>query len=627
MTATHEVLNQAQPLADVNLWRSNRPLREALKALAPGLDTAPLDALGAEVGSAAMQTHARLANTHGPVLHSHDRVGRRLDQVEFHPSYHHLLGAALRHGLHGAPWVAGAPALAHVQRAAGFMLFTELEPSVLCPVSMTYAVAPALRGNAALQSSWGPKLGARQYDERFAPASAKTALTMGMGMTEKQGGSDVRANTTRAEFDGDDAWGRRFRLTGHKWFMSAPMCDAFLVLAQTAAGLGCFFLPRLLPDGSTNAIFIQRLKHKLGNQANASSEVEFENASAWLVGQEGRGIPQILEMGALTRLDCALGTAGLMRQALSIALHHTAQRQAFGKPLIAQPLMKNVLADLALESEAATVLALRLALAVDRTEQAAQGQRTRLAAAAAALADDADADADADPANPKAGGLGGAGVPGAFSAPSARTAAVASVTFCAAASGRAPAANADSDWDLQHENVMRRLLTPVAKFWICKRGSHFAQEAMECLGGNGYVEQGGEGVMARIYREMPLNSIWEGAGNIMALDLLRALRGADVAPVLEAELAAARAEHTALDRTAARVLHAVDGGVPEAQARALARDTALVLQAALLHRSSTPAVFQAFCDSRLAAQSDVFGALHERADLDAIVTRSMPVET
>jgi putative acyl-CoA dehydrogenase len=587
MSTTHEVLNQAQPLADVNLWRANRPLREALQVLAPGLDTSPLDALGSEVGSAAMQTHARLANTHGPVLHSHDRTGRRVDQVEFHPSYHHLLGAALRHGLHGAPWVAAAQPLAHVQRAAGFMLFTELEPSVLCPVSMTYAVAPALRGNAALQSAWGAKLGARQYDERFIPASAKTALTMGMGMTEKQGGSDVRANTTRAELDGEDAWGQRFRITGHKWFMSAPMCDAFLVLAKTTAGLSCFFLPRLLPDGSTNAIFIQRLKHKLGNQANASSEVEFDNAAAWLVGEEGRGIPQILEMGALTRLDCALGTAGLMRQALSIALHHTAQRSAFGKPLIKQPLMKNVLADLALESEAATVLALRLALAVDRTEQ-----------------------------SPEGAGAGRAGAAGDQ---------VASVSFGAAAAGRAPAANADSGWDRQHEAVMRRLLTPVAKFWICKRGSHFAQEAMECLGGNGYVEQGGEGVMARIYREMPLNSIWEGAGNIMALDLLRALRGADVAPVLQAELGAARGAHAALDRTAARVLAAVDGGVPEAQARVLARDTALLLQAALLHRTAPTAVFSAFCDSRLAASPDVLGALNEAADLDLLIERAMPV--
>ena len=550
---THEVFNQAEPLADVNLWRINRPLRDAVRVLAPTLETQRLDALGAEMGSAAMLGHARLANEHGPVLRAHDRVGRRVDQVEFHPSYHVLLGAALRHGLHGTPWSAGPTRepWAHVERAAGFMLFTETEPSVLCPVSMTYAVAPALRANAALQAEWGPRLAAREYDERFVPARAKRALTMGMGMTEKQGGSDVRANTTQAMPAGSDAWGRRYRLVGHKWFFSAPMCDAFLVLAQAPGGLSCFFLPRWLPDGTVNALFVQRLKHKLGNQANASSEVEFVNAAAWLVGEESRGIPQILAMGALTRLDCALGTAGLKRQALSIAVFHTTQRKAFGKALAAQPLMKNVLADLALESEAATLLALRLALAVERTEN---GQ------------DDA------------------------------------------------------------HEMVMRRLLTPVAKFWVCKRGSHFAQEAMECLGGNGYVEAQGEGVMARIYREMPLNSIWEGAGNIMALDLQRALRGADVAPALEHELRAARGANAALDRAAARLLAAIDAGVPEAQSRVLARDTALVLQAALLHRISPPAVFEAFCASRLAASSDVFGALDARADLETLIDRAQPVE-
>jgi putative acyl-CoA dehydrogenase len=332
--------------------------------------------------------------------------------------------------------------------------------------------------------------------------------------------------------------------------MSAPMCDAFLVLAQTRAGLSCFFLPRWRPDGSVNAVAIQRLKHKLGNHANASSEVEFDRASAWLVGEEGRGVAQILAMGALTRLDCALGTAGLMRQALSLALHHTAQRRAFGKPLIEQPVMKNVLADLALESEAATALALRLARAVDRSEHGDNG----------------------------------------------------------------------------HEAVMRRLLTPVAKFWVCKRGSHFAQEAMECLGGNGYVEAQGEGVMARIYREMPLNSIWEGAGNIMALDLLRAMRGADVADALVQELAPVRGAHPALDRALARALKAVDGINAEPQARQLARDLALLLQAGLLRRHSSDAVFEAFCASRLEGASDVFGTLPGSIDFDPLIARAMPLE-
>jgi len=550
--STHEVFNQSTPLADVNLFRGNRALRDALRVHNPALDTTRLDALGALAGSAAMQAHARLANQHQPELRTHDRFGRRIDEVEFHPSYHALLGTALQYGLHGTPWSLGAGA--HLERAAGFMLFTEAEASVLCPVSMSYAVTPALRANGALAAEWTPRLAGTTYDPRFVPAAQKTAVTMGMGMTEKQGGSDVRANTTRAEFDGRDAWGERWRLTGHKWFFSAPMCDAFLVLAQTTAspaGLSCFFLPRWLPDGTRNAIAIQRLKDKLGNHANASSEVEFNSAAAWLVGEAGRGVPQILAMGALTRLDCALGSAGLMRQALSLALHHTAQRQAFGKALIGQPLMKNVLADLALESEAASALALRLAHAVDRSENGND----------------------------------------------------------------------------EHEAVMRRLLTPVAKFWICKRGSHFAQEAMECLGGNGYVEAGGEGVMARIYREMPLNSIWEGAGNIMALDLLRALRGRGVADALAHELAPVHGAHAALDRAVARVLHQVDGSTDEASARGLARELALVLQAALLRRHSTDAVFAAFCSSRFDGAPDVFGLLPASTDLDALIERAQLEET
>ena len=356
----------------------------------------------------------------------------------------------------------------------------------------------------------------------------------------------MRANTTQAVADGDDAWGDRYRVTGHKWFMSAPMCDAFLILAQTPAGLSCLFLPRVLPDGSVNAMFIQRLKDKLGNKANASSEVEFVDAMAWLVGEEGRGVPQILEMGSMTRLDCALGTSGLMRQSLGIALHHTAQRQAFGKPLIAQPLMRNVLADLALESEAACVLALRLARTFDHPQDA-------------------------------------------------------------------------------HERAMARLLTPVAKFWICKRGSHFAQEAMECLGGNGYVEEDGEGVMARIYREMPVNSIWEGAGNIMAIDLLRALRKSDAAAALVHEMAPARGAHAALDRLIDTLPTRIETMGSEVEARRLAQDIALALQACLLVQSAPACVVDAFCDSRLAGDwGQVFGTLGAGADVDAIIARAQP---
>jgi len=545
MNATHEVFNQPAALIGYNLFDTNRGLRDALKFNAPQLKTAELSALGASLGSAEMQTHARLANTHAPQLHSHDRFGRRVDQVEFHPSYHELMKLATNVGLHGTPWNSEGTS-PHVLRAAGFMLFTELEPSALCPISMTYAVTPALRSNAAIHAEWAPKLTSRAYDPALKLFSGKAGVTMGMGMTEKQGGSDVRANTTQAAADGSDGWGQRYRLTGHKWFFSAPMCDAFLVLAQAPAGLSCFFLPRVLPDGSLNAIRIQRLKDKLGNKANASSEVEFDSATAWLVGEEGRGVPQILEMGTMTRLDCALGTSGLMRQALSIALNHCAQRHAFGKPLIEQPLMRNVLADLALESEAATALSIRLARAFDHSTDS-------------------------------------------------------------------------------HEQAMARLLTPVAKFWICKRGSHFAQEAMECLGGNGYVEEGGEGIMARIYREMPLNSIWEGAGNIMALDLLRALRKGDAAAALAHELAPAKGAHPALDRLAAALPTRVEDMATEIEARRLAQDVALAVQAVLLYQTAPPAVFSAFCDSRLAGNwGQAFGMLGAGVDFDALITRAMP---
>jgi putative acyl-CoA dehydrogenase len=592
MHSTHEVFNQPEPLVDYNLFAGNRPLQAALKFNAPQLDTAPLQALGAQLGTTQMQTHARLANVHTPELRSHDRFGRRIDQVEFHPSYHALMAAATGAGLHGTPWADIAPTLGtdvsslppkgalsprggpsalaatratnaspHVLRAAGFMLFTELEPSILCPISMSYAVTPALRRNAAIYADWGPKLTSRSYDPALKLFSQKAGVTMGMGMTEKQGGSDVRANTTQAvadhgpsvDADGTDAWGQRFRLTGHKWFFSAPMCDAFLVLAQSGAGLSCFFIPRVLPDngpsggGTLNAIHIQRLKDKLGNQANASSEVEFLDATAWLVGEEGRGVQQILEMGTMTRLDCALGTSGLMRQALSIALHYTSQRQAFGKRLIEQPLMRNVLADLALESEAACALSMRIARAFDHQNEA-------------------------------------------------------------------------------HEQVMARLLTPVAKFWICKRGSYFAQEAMECLGGNGYVEEGGEGIMARIYREMPVNSIWEGAGNIMALDLLRALRKSDAAAALVQELAPAKGAHPALDRLAAALPLRIEAMATEMEARRLAQDVALAVQAALLLQTAPTSVFAAFCDSRLAGNwGQTFGTLGGATDFDTIIERAMPL--
>ena len=545
MAITHEVFNQPEPLVNYNLFATNRPLRDALKFNAPELHTEELAQLGARLGTAEMQIHARLANVHTPELHTHDRFGRRIDEVEFHPGYHALMSESVSAGLHGTPW-ASEGVSPHVLRAAGFMLFTELEPSSLCPISMTYAVTPALRGNAAIYADWAPGLTSRHYDPALKVWHAKRGLTMGMGMTEKQGGSDVRANTTQAIADGADGWGQRFAVTGHKWFFSAPMSDAFLILAQTPAGLSCLFLPRVLPDGSLNPIQIQRLKDKLGNQANASSEVEFAGATAWLVGEEGRGVPQILAMGTMTRLDCALGSSGSMRQALSIALNHASQRKAFGKPLIAQPLMRNVLADLAIESEAACALSIRLARCFDHQEN-------------------------------------------------------------------------------EQEQALSRLLTPVAKFWICKRGSAFAQEAMECLGGNGYVEEGGEGIMARIYREMPVNSIWEGAGNIMALDLLRALRKPDAVAALAQELLAAKGAHPALDRLTADLPGRIEDMASELQARRLAQEVALVLQAALLCQSAPNAVADAFCDSRLVGHwGQTFGTLAAGTDFDSIIDRAMP---
>ena len=556
---THEVTNQAAALAGHNVYAGDAALRDALAFHLPGADEAPRTALGSALGSEEMITHARLANHHKPVLYSHDRFGVRIDEVEFHPSYHALMQAAAAAGLHATPWARGPGA--HVERAAGFLMFTQLEPSILCPISMSYAVTPALRANPAIFAAWFDRLASPAYDPRMVAFDRKAGLTMGMGMTEKQGGSDVRANTTSATFEEQTPWGARYRLVGHKWFFSAPMCDAFLVLAQTKAGLGCFFLPRILPDGSRNPIRIQRLKDKLGNHANASSEVEFTGASAWLVGEEGRGVAQILEMGTLTRLDCALGTAGLMRAAVAIALHHAAQRRAFGKRLIDQGAMRAVLADLAIESEAATALALRLARAVDRPD---------------------------DP----------------------------------------------------FEVLMRRLLTPVAKFWVCKRGASLAQEAMECLGGNGYVEEGGHGTMARIYREMPLNSIWEGAGNIMALDLLRALKkrasagmtaDAEVTAALETELRAVRGADARLDRFSdallARLREAADGDADEAQARRLAADVALAVQGSLLRRHSTPAVADAFAAARLDARpAAVWGDLPRGADTASILQRAMPTQ-
>ena len=553
MAATHDVFNQVTPLADVNLFAGNQALQDALKFNAPGLNTAPLAALGQLAGSAAMQNHARLANVHTPELRTHDRLGHRIDEVEFHPSYHALMAAATEAGLHGTPYAPDEQASghAHVKRAAAFQLFTELEPSVLCPISMTYAVTPALRDNPAIFKDWAPRLAARAYDPALKPWRDKPGVTMGMGMTEKQGGSDVRANTTVATAMGAGGRGGEYLLRGHKWFFSAPQCDAHLVTARVGADgpFACFYVPRWRPDGSRNAVRVQRLKDKLGNRSNASAEVEFEDAWGILIGEEGRGIPTIIEMAGYTRLNCVVGSAAILRQATVQAIAYARRRQAFGKALADQPLMRAVLTDLALESEAALQLAMRLAQACE-DETSSPGERA---------------------------------------------------------------------W--------RRIMTPAAKFWVCKRAVELTGEAMEVLGGNGYVE---DGVLARLYREAPVNSIWEGSGNVMCLDVLRALqRDGDAAQALLAELQSAAAGEPRL-AVALRELLALLALPPEQQqalGRLLAQRLVLLAQACLLRRHAPSAMADAFVATRLAdgGAGRVAGAMDMRGlDVAAILARAFP---
>jgi putative acyl-CoA dehydrogenase len=541
--STHEVFNQPAPLENYNLYLGDRALDDALAFNLPPARLQParerLAALGAELGTAESFAKAEIANRHTPQLHTHDRRGERRDEIEYHPAYHELMALLMRHGLHTGAWADGTPG-AHVERAAGYLLYAEVENGTQCPATMTYGSVPAIRRDPGLSAAWLDKLYSRDYDPRNIPARDKRSVLVGMGMTEKQGGSDVRANTSRAVRAGD-AWS----ITGHKWFLSAPMCDAWLVLAQAERGLSCFFMPRYRPDGTLNAIRIQRLKEKLGNRSNASSEVEFQEAYATLLGDEGRGVPMILEMGVYTRLDCAISGAGLMRQALAQALWNAAQREVFGKRLRDQPLMKNVLADLALESEAATALAIRVSRAYD--------------------------------------------------------------------------AQVD-----ERERLLARVLTPAAKFWVCKRGAHFAEEAMEAIGGSGYVE---ESSLARIYREVPVNSIWEGSGNIMCLDVLRALRKSpDIVDALDTELDAARGAHPAYDRFRATLKGRVaDAAMHESSGRRLTQDLTLAVQASLLARHAPRAVSEAFCASRLQPEfTGVFGALAPDTPFDALIERAMP---
>ncbi len=535
-----DVSNQPPPLEPYNVFTSDAALREAVRRERANWADANLSALGATLGKPETIKAGFDANKYPPVLKTLDRYGHRLDEVEFHPAWHALMTIALEAGLHSSPWAEPKPG-AHVARAAGTYLLNQIESGVYCPLAMTYGSVPTLRHAPAIAAEWLPRVFSRRYDPRFRPAKDKTSALFGMGMTENQGGSDLRTNTTRAEPTSDGS----FRLTGHKWFMSAPMCDAFLVLAQAPKGLSCFLLPRWTPDGERNAIQIIRLKDKLGNRSNASSEVEFFGAYAQLVGEEGRGIPTIIEMGNYTRLDCAIGSSSLMRAAVAQAIHHARHRIAFQKHLVDQPLMTNVLADVALESEAALALTMRLARAYDESDEA-------------------------------------------------------SIVF-------------------------RRVVTPAAKFWICKRAAAFSQEAMEVLGGSGYIE---ECVMPRIYREAPVNSIWEGSANIMCLDVLRAIeRTPSAVDVLVAEVSAAGAGHSGLKAFTASLQKRLTtrDRADESQARSFARDLVLALQAALLIEHAPAAVADAFCASRLADnRGGAFGMLPRGADMQAIVVRAAP---
>lgn len=539
MAATHVVTNQVPPLENYNP-ASSAVLVEALIREGGDWGLDEVNEVGALSASREAQRWGELADRHRPVLHTHDVVGHRVDEVEYDPAYHELMRAAIAHGLHAAPWADERPG-AHVVRAAKTSAWT-VEPGHVCPISMTYAIVPALRYNPELSKVYEPLLTSREYDPELRLATTKPGITAGMSMTEKQGGSDVRAGTTQATPNGDGT----YSLTGHKWFTSAPMCDIFLVLAQAPGGLSCFMLPRILPDGTRNRMFLQRLKDKLGNHANASSEVEYDGAIAWLVGEEGRGVPTIIEMVNLTRLDCTLGSATSMRTGLTHAIYHAQHRKAFGAYLIDQPLMRNVLADLAVEAEAATMVAMRMAGA---TDAAVRGDQT--------------------------------------------------------------------------ESLLRRIGLAASKYWVCKRATPHAAEALECLGGNGYVEDSG---MPRLYREAPLMGIWEGSGNVSALDTLRAMATRpECVEVLFAEIDETAGQDPRLGyHVEALKKQLADLDTIQYRARKVAEDICLALQGSLLVRHGHPAVAEAFLVTRLDRQwGGAFGTMPDGLDLASTLERAL----
>ena len=536
---THEVFNQVPPLEGTNLYSHDRPLQDWLQRYGAAWAEPQLQHYGALAGGPLMAA-GFLANENKPVFKSHDRYGHRIDLVEFHPAYHELMRAAIEHGLVAMPW-AGTQQAGQVARAGLYYLHAQAEIGSGCPLTMTFASVQALRLQPELADLWFPKILARQYDPRNVPMSEKAGVTIGMAMTEKQGGTDVRANTTRAYPVGAPGRGQPYELVGHKWFCSAPMCDAFLTLAQTDKGLTCFLLPRHRPDGERNQFYIQRLKNKLGNWSNASSEVEFRGALAWMVGEEGRGVPTIIEMVSMTRFDCMLGSSALMRQALTQAVHHCSYRKVGGQILREQPLMQNVLADLALESEAALALTLRMGHALDHGHD-------------------------------------------------------------------------------EREHKFARLVTAVGKYWICKRAPAMINEAAECMGGAGYIE---DTILPRLYRESPVNSIWEGSGNVQCLDVLRALaKEPGVIEVLFDELDGGYGD-ARLAALVGRLKRDIgDQDALAYRARQVAQDMALALQAKLLLESGNTLVAEAFIASRLGEGGRVYGTLPRGIDAPALIARA-----
>ncbi len=547
LAETHRVENLSNDLADYNMYSQDTALGEAVQREGAAWAQGDLNAFGAIAGSADYLELGRLANKYIPEFDSHDRFGNRIDLVSFHPAYHQLMKTAIEHGLHSSPWTEPRVG-AHVARAARNYLHTQVEAGHGCPITMTFAAMPTLRLQPDLMRIWGPKVTARVYDPRNVPAEQKQGLTIGMAMTEKQGGSDVRSNSTRAYPVGIGGPGQTYELVGHKYFVSAPMCDAFLVLAQTSVGLSCFLLPRWRPDGTKNAMQILRLKKKMGNASNASSETELRGALAWMVGEEGRGVRNIIEMVSMTRFDCMIGSSAGMRMATSQALHHCSVRSAFGKVLNQQPLMQNVLADLALESEAALTLSMRMARALDQRSD-------------------------------------------------------------------------------EQEDLLVRLVTAVGKYWICKRTPNHAYEAMECIGGSGVME---DSMMPRLYREAPVNTIWEGSGNVQCLDVLRAIsKTPAVMDAFFAEVGLAKGANPALDQlVTGLVKDRKELRDVEYRARDLVDRMALALQASLLIRHAPSFVSDAFCQSRLQQTGHHnYGTLPRGVDCAAILTRATPKMT